>query len=294
MGSRAPRRSDSRPASGDRHDSIAAEARKVARDDRRRGAQLIEAQRGEHVHHPKAKAREHRQPQAGRDPAVPQCGPGRAQSLRLRGAGRRHEEGHHNQDGSEHRGAAERGPGAHLTGDGPDQRAEERPDNGGPDGVPQQFAAPLLGRNGRQPGQARGPGARSAQSLDEPRRVQHHRSGCPAKHQGGHAHQRQPQHGHQPVAPAGGEHPTRQRPDQRAERVGGHEESRARLRQASHVHVVRKKRGQRGEEEGVHQHDRAYEAKQRQHRRRQLEPCPPHVRVLPMTARPAPAITASV
>ncbi len=29
MGSRAPRRSDSRPATGDRHDSIAAAARKV-------------------------------------------------------------------------------------------------------------------------------------------------------------------------------------------------------------------------------------------------------------------------
>ena len=169
--------------------------------------------------------------------------------------------------------AANAGPVPDLAAQRPDHRAEQRTDDHGrAQAGAEQLAAPLGGGGRGDPGHGRGPGARPAQALHEPRRVQHRGGRGEAEDQRGHAHQGQAEHRHRPVAQARAEHPAGQRADQGAQRVGGDQDPRAGLGQPGGVGVVRQQRGQCGEEDRVHQDQRAEEADQHPQPGRELRP----------------------
>src|SRR5258708_1207800 len=136
-----------------------------------------------------------------------------------------HQEGNQEEDGPGDRGGGERGPGAYLDRARPDHRAEQRPAHRRAQRDADQLPAPLLRARRGQPGQARGPGARTAQALDETRRRHGAPRLRPAEDQRRYAHQRKPEHRHLPGSQPGDQQPARQRPDQGPERIRGDQDA---------------------------------------------------------------------
>ena len=97
-----------------------------------------------------------------------------------------------------------------------------------------------------------------------------------------------PSHRHGPVAEPGDERAARQRPDERARRVGRDQDPRAGLGQPGRRRVMRKQRGERREEDGVHPDDRAGQRQQPDHRRLQFDSFPPHRSPVPVQPRETP------
>ena len=198
-------------------------------DDQGRDPEVRHPQRRQHIQHAERQTRQHGQPQPDAQPTVTNRGEGLPQPLRDRFARCGHGERRRHQDPGRHRGARERGPGADLVGDRAHDRAEQRPADGRAHGRPDQLPASFGRRLGRQPGHATGPGARPAQSLDEPGGIEDRRRRGPPEDQRGHAHEGQPEQNGPAVTQVPGEQPARQRPDQRAQRVARHQDPRARL-----------------------------------------------------------------
>ena len=145
--------------------------------------------------------------------------------------------GHH-QGAAGHRGRREGRPGAHVAGDGADDRPEQRPTHRGGEGRPEGGPAPVGGGGGGEPGQPTRPRARAGDALDEPGRVEQRDRVRVAEDEARHAHGRQPeQHGRSHAEPAG-EDAAGHGADERPDRVRRHQDAGLGLGEAEAVDVV--------------------------------------------------------
>jgi hypothetical protein len=216
---------------------------------------------------------------------IAQRGQRRAKRLwSVRTRGRDHERDCH-QDRPGDRGSRERRPGAHHVRHRPDDRAEQRTDHRGPKPDTEQFAAPLFRSGGREPRQARRPGACAADTLNEPGRVKHRDRRTPAEDQRRRAHQGQAKQRDRAVTEPADGHPAGQRADESSRRVSGDQDASTRLGQALRSRVVGQQRGERGEEDRVDEDERAHEGEQAEHRGIQPQPAPRHPHSVPTATR---------
>jgi hypothetical protein len=220
--------------------STAAAARKIGADRGVDRAELVEPQRGDHVDRAGEGRRQRHQPDRDQDRSPEQVR-GRDRARRGLHRDRRGERSPGGEAGGEHRHPGEHRPLPELDRRGSKHRPDEDASDRGRDRPSDQLAAPALGRDLDQPGEAARPGEGAADALEEAGDVEHRRVRGVTEDEA-----RPSQEGE--AGEEGGldpdprrQQPPGQRGDQGPGGVGGGEDAGGRLREAELVLVARMK-----------------------------------------------------